>query len=306
MTGPYFLSRFKLAKDNLQGRLLQLAALFLALFALVLSLSPAARARSCEAGTRWAHWLAFVVWALAFYLIYRQAQIHAPRIDPLLIPVAALLTGWGTLSIWRLTEGLGLRQTVWIIIAAAIFILGLRFKDDLALLRRYKYLWLFSGLGLTALTLIFGTNPLGYGPRLWLGCCGIYLQPSEPLKLLLIIFLAAYLADRQPFAPGLLPLLAPTAVMAGLALLLLLVQRDLGTASIFLFIYTGVLFAATGKKRILLLALITLVIAGLAGYLMFDLIQIRVDAWLNPWIDPSGRSYQIVQSLIAVASGGMR
>jgi hypothetical protein len=90
----------------------------------------------------------------------------------------------------------------------------------------------------------------------------------------------------------------------GISLILLFVQRDLGTASIFIFLYAIILYVASGKKRILLISLIGLVIAGIAGYLFFDVIRLRVDAWLNPWLDPSGRSFQIVQSLMAVANGG--
>jgi len=160
------------------------------------------------------------------------------------------------------------------------------------------------------MTLILGTNPLGYGPRLWLGCCGLYFQPSEPLKLLLVVYLAAYLAGLDPFylsrhRGSLLPLLAPTLLMTGLAMALLLAQRDLGTASIFIFLYVMVVYAATGDRRILIYGGLTLLLAGAAGYALFDVVRLRVDAWLNPWLDPSGRSYQIVQSLLAVANGGL-
>ncbi|MFC1936134.1 FtsW/RodA/SpoVE family cell cycle protein [Chloroflexota bacterium] len=303
MLDTSFSKRLKII--NPQGRLLALAALFLVLFALILTLSPAARLRSWEVSYRLSHWIGVLVWGAAVYILYRQLQEHAPNHDPLLVPLAALLSGWGMLSIWRLTGAFGLRQSVWLAVSTGLFVAGLRYKDSLATLRRYKYLWLFSGLALTTLTLILGTNPLGYGPRLWLGCCGIYLQPSEPLKLLLIVYLAAYLADRQPLMPTLLPLLAPTVVMAGLALLLLTVQRDLGTAFIFLFLYAGVIYAATGKRRLLLITAGALLVAGIGGYLVFDLIRLRVDAWLNPWLDPSGRSYQIVQSLMAVGAGGL-
>ena len=101
---------------------------------------------------------------------------------------------------------------------------------------------------LTALTLVFGTDPGGGYEHAWLGCCGVYFQPSEPLKLLLIVYLAAYLADRLPLSLRALPLFAPTAVIMGIALLLLAVQRDLGTASIFIFLYTIILFIASGKE----------------------------------------------------------
>jgi cell division protein FtsW (lipid II flippase) len=290
---------------DIQGQLLKLTGVFLFINALILTLSPIVRERSLHTALRWEHWIGTVVWFTAFYFIHQLTSRKISRTDPFLLPLAGLLTGWGLLSIWRISSQYGLRQTVWLSIASMLFIGGLKLSIDLNLLRRYKYLWLFGGLSVTALTLLFGTNPMGVGPRLWLGCCGVYFQPSEPLKLLLVIYLAAYLADRQPLSSGLISLLAPTIIMTGIILSILLVQRDLGTVSIFIFIYTGIIYAATGKKRILLLSFIILISASLSGYILFDVVRSRVDAWINPWLDPSGRSYQIVQSLISQAAGGI-
>ena len=290
---------------QIQSRLLRLACIFLFLYAIILTLAPAARNRTWAAEYPWIHWMGFVTWVVIFTLIDSFSRKWLPGADPFIIPIAATLTGWGLLTIYRLVPGFGLRQTAWLVVCGILFILGMRLSPHLRFLRRYKYLLLTGGLLLTALTLILGKNPTGYGLRLWLGCCGIYLQPSEPLKLLLIIFLAAYLADHLPLNLRPLALLAPTAVLVGLAMLLLFIQRDLGTASIFIFLYAIIFFIATGKKRILLFSLFGLAIAGVAGYFLFDLIRLRVDAWFNPWLDPSGRSFQIVQSLMAVANGGV-
>ena len=309
--------------DQIQGRLLSLAAVFLFIYSIALTLSPAARARTWDVYYRWDHWLGFLLWVILFGVIHQQSSRWLPDRDPYLVAVVALLSGWGLLTVWRLTPDLGLRQSVWLLVASVIFTLGIRLPSDLSFLRRYKYLWLTGGLVLTALTLLLGTNPLGYGPRLWLGCCGIYIQPSEPLKLLLIVYLAAYLADQIIIPSGsqrnralhtntptissgsLITWLAPTLIMTGLAMLLLIVQRDLGTAAIFLFIYAIVVFIATGQKRVLVASALAIGLAGLAGYELFDVVRLRVDAWLNPWLDPSGRSYQIVQSLLAIANGGL-
>ncbi len=302
-----------------------LITLFLGVYSLAITLAPAARARSWQVSYPWMQWLGFAAWlALAFWL-HQQSALRLPNRDPYLIPLLALLSGWGLLSIWRLFPSQGLKQTIWLALSFGLFGLGLRLPSSLDFLRRYKYIWLTGGLLLTAMTLIFGTNPLGYGPRLWLGCCGIYLQPSEPLKLLLIIYLAAYLADRQLLLGQLwrtklpdrsnssarsrlgilLPLLAPTLVLVGVAVLLMLVQRDLGTASIFLFLYAVIVYVASGDRRILWISVVVLALAAVLGYGLFDVVRLRVDAWLNPWSDPSGRSYQIVQSLLAIANGGL-
>ena len=300
-----------------QGRLLMLAAFFLAIYAVILTLAPAARARSWQVDYPWEHWAGYLIWLAGFQLIHRESNRRLPDHDPYLLPAAATLTGWGVLTIFRLWTEFGYRQSAWLAVAVFLVVLGLRLPGHLNFLKRYKYIWLTSGLGLTGLTLFFGTNPLGVGPRMWLGCCGLYLQPSEPLKLLLVVYLAAYLADQQAWLrtrssptrenkpEPLLPLLAPTLILTGVALLLLVVQRDLGTASIFLFLYTTIVYLASRRKLILGIGAAVLVGAGITGTLLFDLVRVRVDAWLNPWLDPSGRSYQIVQSLLAIANGGL-
>jgi cell division protein FtsW (lipid II flippase) len=291
--------------ERQQSTLLKIAGLFLTIFAIILSLAPAVRERTWDVTYRWNHWVGLLTWAAIFTIAHHATKRYIPDRDPYLLPIAALLSGWGLLTIWRLTPTFGLRQTIWIAAAVGLFSLSLRFPLDLDIVRRYKYILLTGGLLLTSLTLIFGSNPAGTGPRLWLGCCGIYLQPSEPLKLLLVSYLAAYLADRLPARDRLVPLLFPTLFVTGLALLLLIVQRDLGTASIFILLYATIVYIAIGRKRVLLISAGMLLLAGLAGYYLISLIQLRVDAWLNPWVDPSGRAYQIVQSLLAIANGGL-
>ena len=301
---------------QLQTRLLKSAAAFLFIFAVILTLAPSVRERTWSVDLNWTHWIGFAAWAALTTLAHRTSSKRAPDSDALLLPVAALLAGWGLLTIFRLDPSFGLRQTLWLTVSTLAFIFILRLPADLNFLRRYKYVALALGLLLTALTLLFGTNPAGFGPRLWLGGGTIYLQPSEPLKLLLVAYLAAYLADYLPstIQPSQqrrirnllsLPFLVPTLLMTGLSLLILLVQRDLGTASIFLLVYALILYLATGKKRIPVLISLGLILAGLVGYYYVDIIHLRISAWLNPWADPSGRSYQIIQSLLAIANGGL-
>ena len=293
---------------SFSGRALALAALFVTVFAIALTLSPARNEPSQIDLDQllWQHWIGVFVWGASFYLLHRETRRHLPKHDSLLIPLAALLSGWGLLTIWRLTNLFGLRQSAWIAVCSIGFIFLLRNKDKiLPTLSNYKYLWLFSGFLITALTFFFGTNPSGIGPRLWLGCCGIYFQPSEPLKLLLIIYLAAYLADKQALIKNLLPLLAPTALMTGMALLLLFTQRDLGTAWVFILIYMVLIYFATGLRRILLLSLLSIALALFLGNEFIPLVNSRIEGWLNPWLDPSAGGYQIVQGLLAIAAGGL-
>lgn len=291
--------------DEREGRLLSAAALFLFLYALVLTAAPAVREHSWNVPLRVAHWAGYAVWLAGIFIAHQILSRRLPDRDPYLLPLAALLSGWGLMTIWRLQPALGTRQTLWLIVSLAAFVGIPYLSEDLGFFRRYKYLLLGGGLLLTALTLLLGTNPGGFGPRLWLGCCGFYLQPSEPLKMLLIIYLSAYLADHLPLRLRVFPMLVPTILLTGLALLLLVVQRDLGTASIFILLYTAVLFVATNRRRVLIATALGLAVAGLIGFFFIDVVHARLETWLNPWNDPSGRSYQVIQSLLAIANGGV-
>ena len=288
-----------------QGNLLKGAAVFLFLYALIITFAPAVRARTWDVEYRWSHWIAYFVWGLFVLRAHQSIVRQLPDSDPYLFPMTACLSGWGLLTVWRLDPAFGTRQAIWLVVSILVFLFGLGLPSTLDFLRKYKYVLLSGGLLLTALTLIFGTNPIGYGPRLWLGCCGLYFQPSEPLKLLLVAYLAAYLSDRIPIRLNTIPLIYPTFLLSGIAILLLLFQRDLGTASIFVALYTIIIYLATGRRRTILISTVILLLMGTAGYYLVDIIRARIDSWANPWIDPEGGSYQIIQSLLAIANGGL-
>lgn len=287
-----------------QSRLLRWSAFFLFVQSTILTLSPAVRERTWDVDYKISHWVGFLIWIALTNLAHRVTVKYLSERDPYIFPAAALLSGWGLLTIWRLDEAFGLRQALWLGVSVSLLVAAIILLKNLNFFRSYKYVFLGGGLLITALTLLFGANPMGFGPRLWLGCCGVYFQPSEPLKLLLVIYLSAYLADRVSFQLFSFPLLIPTLVVTGLALLLLVVQRDLGTASIFVFIFTVQIFLATGKRRVLLSAATFLALALFLGYFFIDIIRARIIGWVNPWTDPSGNSYQIIQSLLAIANGG--
>ncbi len=291
--------------EILQRRLLILVAAFLLAYNLALTFSNAARYHTWTASLTWQNWIGFATWLLSMIFLEGESNRLLPDHNPYLLPIIGTLSGWGLVTIWRLDSTLGIRQTTWLAVSSAAMWVCFRFPNLLGLLRKYKYLWLTGGILLTALTFFFGTYPAGDGPRLWLGFAGIYLQPSELLKLLLIIFLAAYLADRIPVSFNFIQLILPTFLLFLVALFVLLAQRDLGTASLFIVFYIIMVYLAVGKKRLLLLAGAFLGIAGVLGYKLISIVQVRVDTWINPWLDPSGTSYQIIQSLIGIAAGGV-
>jgi cell division protein FtsW (lipid II flippase) len=289
--------------------LLALTAVFVCLNAIEYSL--------VEAGTVTSrHLWAVGVWLLlmggAHLVLHRLKPSH----DPYLLPLLALLTGWGLVLLDRLAANFLWRQVIWLGLATAVMISVAVLPQNLRLLRRYRYSWLFGGLLLLAATLIFGVNPSGYGAALWLPIPlvgQVFFQPSEMLKLLLLIFLASYFDEREPILGlsqgngrfGRLSYLAPLFLMWGFCVILLVWQRDLGAATLFFILFLSQLYLATGEKWYVWSGLGLLLAAGVVAYFAFDLVALRVEAWWNPWPDASGRAYQIVQALYALANGGI-
>jgi cell division protein FtsW (lipid II flippase) len=305
--------------------LLGLACVFVLTAVAALALAPFARANSWnvdgQAGAGLGMAAVIAVWLLGALSASRIVGRALPDHDPYLLPLAYLLSGWGITLIWRLFPNFGLRQTLWLAVGTGAMLIVVALPGDLRWLRRYRYTWLVAGLGLTALTFIAGVNPSGEGQRLWLGGLGLYLQPAEILKLLLVVFLAAYLSERRealftsvPRLPGALaphlrfpnfPYFLPLVVMWSFSMLILIAQRDLGTSTLFFAAFLIMLYLASGAGEYVIAGVILLLLGAVAGYSLFDVVRVRVEAWWNPWADPTGRSYQIVQSLIALASGGL-
>ena len=128
--------------------------------------------------------------------------------------------------------------------------------------------------------------------------------------------MASYLAEKHDMLVGKqstigswelpsLPYIAPLLLMWGFCMVLLIWQRDLGTASLFFLIFLAMLYVSTGKVNYVLAGLGLLIAAGIAGYLLYDVVKLRIDTWWNPWPEAQGRAFQIVQSLLAVAAGGI-
>jgi cell division protein FtsW len=97
----------------------------------------------------------------------------------------------------------------------------------------------------------------------------------------------------------------PILLMWGVCVVVLVWQRDLGTAGLFFAGFLVLMYAATGSIFILIAGGLMITMAAIAAYFAFDVVAQRVDIWLNPWADASGRAYQLVQSLMAFSAGGI-
>lgn len=268
-----------------------------------------------------------------------------PNADQMLLPLVAVLTGLGLLIIARLEpallsqlcegpnkvavpcyQNIDERQTLWVCIGLVLLALVLFVPWD-TLLRRYfrtslmdflshqRYVWLSIGIVLIVLTFAFGIDPNDSGVRAWFRVGPILFQPSELLKIVLVIFLASYLDDHRelvargyklgPLTLPPLPYLIPLVGLWGMAMGLIIFQRDLGAALMLFSVFLAMLYVATGSGWYVIAGLSSF---GIGSYLLYQVIavvQTRVSIWLDPWAQAQGTGYQIVQAIYALASGGV-
>ena len=125
----------------IQSRLLQITAVFLFLQTLIITLSPAVRARTWDIDYRFSHWIALGLWGLFVARAHYEITRKLPDADPYLFPAAALISGWGLLTIWRLDSSFGARQALWFGVSSTVLIAGTRLVT-IDFLRRYKYILL--------------------------------------------------------------------------------------------------------------------------------------------------------------------
>jgi cell division protein FtsW (lipid II flippase) len=194
------------------------------------------------------------------------------------------------------------------------FLLVLVFVRDLKVLRDYRFVIGIVGLLLLLFTAIFGREI--NGARLWVAFGPVRFQPAEFGKILLVVFFAAYLVDirealtvstRRVLGVPLPPFryLAPLLTIWALSMVLMIFMKDLGTSLLFFGALLALLYVATGRFFYVVVGLVLFVAGAALLYFIFPHVQTRIDIWLDPWKDPSGKGYQIVQSLFALAAGGL-
>ncbi|MCL5108340.1 MAG: FtsW/RodA/SpoVE family cell cycle protein [Chloroflexi bacterium] len=236
------------------------------------------------------------------------------RADQLLLPVAGGLAALGLVIVGRLDPDSLWKQTAWVGLGVGAAVVLVSALSEPSWLKRYKYTWAVLGVVIAGLTLVLGRDPHGGGASLWVRLGPAMFQPGEILKVLLAVFLAGYLDDKRellsaaslrvgPLKLPPLPYLAPLAIMWGLTLLLLAVEKDLGLALLLFGLFLAMLYVASSRLVYVWSGLAAFGVGAYVIYRFFYYVQTRVHGWLDPWYDPTGGSYQIVQALLAIGSG---
>ena len=310
------------------------AELVMLLFAIALAMAAYASVSLARLGRLPSDMLGYGVGLGALMLLAHVTVRRTARYaDPVLLPVVTLLNGLGLVMIHRLDLASSNRvtslagwvlhgdaplQLVWTAVGVLAFVVVLVAVSDHRVLQRYTYTSMVVGLGLLLLPLVPGLGHVVNSANIWIRLGPLSFQPGEAAKIVLIVFFAGYLVAKrdvlalagQRFLGVDLPRgrdLGPI-LLAWLASLGVLVfERDLGTSLLFFGTFVVVLYVATERLSWLLIGLVLFLGGSYAAYLIFAHVRQRVDIWLHPFahVNEPGGSYQLVQGLFGMASGGI-
>lgn len=290
-----------------------LAGLFLAAGALAGFLWRGGDARTVFVGA--------AVPALAFLLVAILWQAISFKADQFLLPLVAILSYTSLVFLYRLQPAYAFRQFVWLLVGLFSLFLTTRVFTNYRQLSEYKYVYGLLGALALIIPIFFGVEQ--GGAKSWLDFKLFHLQPSEFVKILVVLFLASFLAENKALLTrGTQSVLGlalpgprewgPLLGMWGISLILLVFQRDLGAALIYFATFLAMVYAATARILYVVSGLGLFTAGGALSYLLFDHVRLRVNIWLlNPYnfIELGDReydqAYQVIQSLFAIGAGGL-
>ncbi|MGE0488176.1 MAG: FtsW/RodA/SpoVE family cell cycle protein [Vulcanimicrobiota bacterium] len=254
-------------------------------------------------------WAAFGGLTVLWWCVWAIRRRLARRSDPTLLPLCCALSGLGWVEVYRLDPDLGLRQAMWLALGLLVFVLTLWLVRDFRRLEDFRYLYFFAGIGLQLAVMIFGVEI--NGARLWFRFGSLQFQPVEVVKIFMILFLAAYFrrfrqwmhSDRQGRLPRRALLMLALGWMAALGVLVL--QKDLGMALLFMGVFLAMFYVATGRAELVGAAGALFVVGAAVGYRLFGHVRVRVQAWLDPFAHAETGGYQMCQALFSLSWGGL-
>ena len=240
----------------------------------------------------------------------------APTADPLFLPLAALLNGIGYVFIARIDGDLAGLQASWTAVGIFGYVGTLIVVRDVRVLQRYRYTFGLAGVVLLVMPLMPFIGTTIYGSRIWVSLGPIGFQPGELAKICLAIFFAGYLVERREllgvatFRIGRLNTpdpkhFAPILLAVGFSLIVMVFERDLGSALLFFVLFIVMLWVATGRASYVAVGMTLFAASAYFAWRMFDHVQTRVTIWIDPWSDPLNKGFQVIQGAYALAWGGV-
>jgi cell division protein FtsW (lipid II flippase) len=252
----------------------------------------------------------FLALFLAAHLVLR---VTLPAADPYLLPLAGLLTAVGLTMIYRIDPDRAFRQGFWVVVGVGLFALAVFFLRDHRALDAIKYTFGVAAIALLALPAVPGIGATINGATLWVEVGPLAFQPGEFAKVFLVIFLAGYLRDnREMLSMGVgryaLPSpkhFGPLLVIWGGTMLVLFQTKDFGGGLLYFSIFLAMLYVATARWPYVAVGLVLFALGAWGVYQIAPHVADRISIWLDPWADPYEAGYQLVQSIYAIAGGGV-
>lgn len=242
------------------------------------------------------HWQGLAL-AIAVPMLNMLTTGLLPRLfpaDKLLLALTNFLCALGVLVLYCTNPKYAYSQATFYFVGLLAMVVCIYI---VRLIRSFRFLvWPMMAVSLALLVLPLVIGEETYGANNWFYVGGVSVQPSEIVKLCLVIIIARFMADRRFF---------PWLIFAGGCLGVLMLQKDLGTALLYFGTTLLIYYAASGNLLITGLGAAAGAGAAVAGYHMFAHVKRRVAVWLDPWQDYNDAGYQIIQSLMAIASGGL-
>lgn len=244
---------------------------------------------------------ALLFMALTMLLIMVQHMLLCfilPNGDRLTGVLVGFLMGIGLVMQYRLNADTALRQLIFSCFGLAAMVIMLMLMKKPIVLMYLRIPAAIISLGILGALMFVGKE--SGGAVNWISIGGILFQPSEFVKIAMIIVLAGAMSERTSLRELIVPTLFAVAVCA-----LLVLQRDLGAAMLMAMVYMLMFYAATCKLGTTLLGAAACGVGAVASYYLFDHVKRRVAVWRDPWATYSTSGYQIAQGLMAIASGGL-
>ena len=192
-----------------------------------------------------------------------------------------------------------------IFLFAGIILMYILSKIDYHIYFKYANLILFGCAILLILVLIPGIGTVRNGSRSWFGLGGFGIQPSEFAKIGLIIYVAKYLTNNDRLMKSIVRGVFPILFVIGFFFLLIMLEPDFGTAMVIVITLVVMIFIS-GVKISFFVKIGIIGLLGIVGIIIAAPYRIkRIVSFLNPWSDPLGSGYQIIQSLYAIGPAGL-
>lgn len=241
-----------------------------------------------------------------FFYAFQQIVLYAtvilfrmlyPKTNRLLVNNMCMLLTVGFVILTRLSLGKAIRQFIIVMISLVIALVIPFFVSRFRFLKEWK--WIYAAAGIVALGIVLVLGQTTYGSKLSYTIAGLTFQPSEFVKIIFVFFVASALYKAAGFFE-----VFTTAVIAAAHVIILVCSKDLGSALIFFVVYVLMVVVASRNWLYLLAGVSGGSVAAYLAYRVFPHIQVRVQAFKDPWSVIDSTGYQITQSLFAITSGG--